>query len=92
MRLILRLILAFVVCAIAGSTFDTARADPYRYCAVMGGGQEGGMVSCYFMTLQQCQATISGIGGFCRENLFYDGRPEGSAVAPAPQPRKPKGS
>ena len=57
----MRLIFAFVVCVIAGSTFDTARADPYRYCAVMGGGQEGGMVSCYFMTLQQCQATISGI-------------------------------
>jgi hypothetical protein len=27
------------------------------------------------MTLEQCSATVSGNGGFCTRNNFYDGRP-----------------
>ena len=27
------------------------------------------------MTLEQCRATMSGNGGFCTHNNFYDGRP-----------------
>jgi hypothetical protein len=53
----------------------------------MGGGVEGGMISCYFLTLEQCRATVLGVGGFCRVNLGYDGRPEG-ASAPAPRGKK----
>jgi hypothetical protein len=52
-----------------------AHADPYRWCADYGGGRGGGGTNCYFMTIQQCRAAISGVGGFCRENGFYDGRP-----------------
>lgn len=50
-------------------------ADPYRWCAVYGGGQDGGSTNCYFVTLEQCRAAISGNGGFCTPNGFYDGRP-----------------
>jgi hypothetical protein len=50
-----------------------ASADPYRWCAVYGGDRGGGGGNCGFVTLEQCRATISGIGGFCRENLFYTG-------------------
>ena len=71
---------------LGGSAVDTAKADPYKWCAIMGGGDDGGMISCYFLTFEQCQATVSGIGGFCRVNLWYDGRPEGSS--PAVQPTK----
>jgi hypothetical protein len=54
-----------------------AQADPYRWCAEYGGGRfGGGGTNCYFMTLQQCRAAISGMGGFCRHNQFYDGRPQ----------------
>ena len=49
-----------------------AQADPYRWCAEYGGGRGGG-TNCYFVTLQQCQASASGNGGFCRENPFYTG-------------------
>jgi hypothetical protein len=52
-----------------------ANADPYRWCAVYGGFRSGGSESCYFMTWAQCQAQVSGVGGFCRHNMFYDGRP-----------------
>src|SRR5262245_30810886 len=47
-----------------------AQADPYKWCAQYGG--RSGATNCYFMTFQQCQAAISGIGGFCRRNNFYD--------------------
>ena len=29
--------------------------------------------NCYFKTIEQCRATISGVGGTCRPNPFYTG-------------------
>jgi hypothetical protein len=46
------------------------QADPYRWCAEYGGGG----TNCYFLTLEQCRAAVSGVGGFCVPNNFYDGR------------------
>jgi hypothetical protein len=54
-----------------------AHADPYQWCAEYGGFRGGGATNCYFLTLQQCQAAVSGVGGFCRRNTFYTG-PEGT--------------
>jgi Protein of unknown function (DUF3551) len=72
MRIAFALLFSLIVMAGAG----TAQADPYRWCAVYSGGGEGdGGSNCYFMTLAQCQATVSGVGGFCAPNNFYDGRP-----------------
>lgn len=51
-----------------------AGADPYRWCAEYGGFRGGGGTNCYFVTLGQCRAAISGVGGFCRPNPFYTGR------------------
>jgi hypothetical protein len=51
---------------------DGAQADPYRWCAQYGGRQG---TNCYFLNLEQCRAAISGNGGFCVPNNFYDGRP-----------------
>lgn len=67
-------IAAFGIAA-ACSTSDVAQADPYRWCAdytVLGGI---GARNCYFMTLEQCRATVSGVGGMCVPNPFYDGTP-----------------
>ena len=77
----MRIVFAVLISLMAGSAFTSAKADPYKWCAIMGGGEEGGMTNCYFVTLQQCQATVSGVGGFCRVNLWYDGRPEGAPPA-----------
>ena len=49
-----------------------AQRDPYRWCAQYGGFRSS-TSNCYFMTLEQCQATISGVGGYCRPNPFYTG-------------------
>ena len=59
----------------AAAPFDTAQADPYRWCALYGGGGQGGGRNCYFITLEQCRWAISGNGGDCVPNPFYDGRP-----------------
>jgi hypothetical protein len=57
---------------LCGSSSGPAAADPYRWCAVLGTTADLG-TNCYFMTLEQCQATISGVGGFCTPNNFYTG-------------------
>jgi len=52
---------------------SAAHADPYRWCAVYSGEDSGGGRNCGFVTLEQCRATISGIGGTCEPNGFYTG-------------------
>jgi hypothetical protein len=69
-------VLAFLALLLWGSTLETARADPYHWCAMYGGGAgDDGGTNCYFVTLEQCRAAVSGVGGFCAPNWFYDGRP-----------------
>ena len=48
--------------------------DPYPWCAVYG-GDAGGASNCGFLTIQQCRETISGMGGFCEPNQFYNPHP-----------------
>jgi hypothetical protein len=55
---------------IAASSVAPSRADPYRWCA-----QAGKRTSCYYVTLDQCRAAISGNHGFCNLNYLYDGKP-----------------
>ena len=71
----MRIVFAVLLSLIASAALNSARADPYRWCAQYGGGKGGGATNCYFVTLEQCRWAISGMGGFCRPNLFYDGRP-----------------
>jgi len=58
-----------------------AAAIEYPWCAQYGGTADGGR-NCGFSTLAQCMATVSGIGGGCQRNLFYEGPAERSG-APA---------
>ncbi len=51
-----------------------AKADPYRWCAQYGTTEDNG-TNCYFLTLEQCRAAISGNGGACVPNNFYSGTP-----------------
>ena len=67
---------------LAASALTPAQAlekyDPYPWCAVYG-GRGGGGTNCGFLTIQQCRATVSGIGGFCEPNQFYNPRPASRA-------------
>jgi len=56
----------------AFASADSAKADPYRWCAQYGASDDLG-TNCYFVTLEQCRAAISGNGGFCTPNNFYNG-------------------
>ena len=45
--------------------------DNTRWCAEYL-GEAGGATNCGFFTIEQCRATVSGIGGFCVPNQFYN--------------------
>ena len=46
-----------------------ARAYDYPWCAHY--TMRGGSTNCGFSTLEQCKATVSGIGGYCAVNLRW---------------------
>ena len=52
-----------------------AAAIEYPWCAQYT-GRGGGGRNCGFSSYGQCMATVSGIGGFCERNQFYQGRPK----------------
>ena len=79
-----RLLAATIITAVTAVAMPTTgSADPYKWCAVYGGDM-GGATNCGFVTIEQCQATVHGIGGFCDPNPFYTG----SAERPAKRARK----
>jgi Protein of unknown function (DUF3551) len=47
--------------------------DPYPWCAEYYGPLGGG-TNCGFLTIEQCRAAVSGIGGSCEPNQFYNPR------------------
>jgi len=87
----MRIALAVVLGAIALSASVSAataqtKYDPYPWCAEYGAGRGGDVgTNCYFMTLDQCRAAISGNGGFCRRNTFYTGPVETARSARHPR-------
>jgi len=44
-------------------------AQNYPWCAQYSGDVGG--ENCGFVTIQQCQATVSGIGGYCYQNPMF---------------------
>jgi hypothetical protein len=63
-------LLALAALAAIQLAAPAAGAQTYPWCAVYGGDMDG-TSNCGFSTLEQCRATISGIGGSCEQNLFY---------------------
>jgi hypothetical protein len=62
----------------------------YPWCAHYS-GEFGGGTNCYFQTRAQCAATVSGVGGVCQANPFYDaygsGQEPGYSARPAKRTR-----
>jgi hypothetical protein len=85
----MRVIIAAVFSLVAVSATTPAQADPYPWCAQYAGYGGGGVESCYYMTLEQCRASVAGIGGWCNKSVWYDGRPV-STDQPQPQQRPRK--
>ena len=79
-----RLLAATIIAAVTVVLMPMAgSADPYKWCAVYSGDMGGG-TNCGFHTIEQCRATVHGIGGFCDPNPFYTG----PAERPAKRARK----
>jgi hypothetical protein len=72
MEATMRIAFAMFVLLAATTTFDGARADPYRWCAHYS-GDGGNGTNCYFTSLEQCRWAVSGVGGSCGLNPFYTG-------------------
>jgi hypothetical protein len=71
MRLVVGTLATLLVLFAIDAAPTSAQADPYRWCAMYGAR---GATNCYFVSLDQCRAALSGMGGFCQPNNFYDGR------------------
>jgi hypothetical protein len=54
----------------AASWLTVAQARDYPWCAQYNERTSGGQ-NCGFVTFAQCQAAISGVGGFCQPNPRY---------------------
>jgi Protein of unknown function (DUF3551) len=65
MRFRAKVIVAALVMIPAALTQTPASAS---WCAQYSGG--GGGESCGFSSFEQCQASVSGIGGFCRPSQY----------------------
>ncbi len=76
----MRIALATLGLLLAAFATDKASAQDYPWCANM--GHDIGATNCGFTTLEQCRATVSGVGGFCAPNPSY------RAPYPARPPRK----
>ena len=77
-------LLAFVFLTSLAASGRPAAAIEYPWCAEYSGEDGGGGRNCGFSNLAQCMATVSGMGGGCVRNLFYDEAPD----RPAPSVRK----
>lgn len=80
----MRIVLAATALLIAVSATGSAQADPYKWCAVYAGNAMDGSKACWFTTLEQCQATVTGLAGFCQPNTFTSE----PAAASAPRSKK----
>ena len=72
----MRIAMATLAGLTIGLAADLAYADQYKWCAHYTGRGLGGSSNCYFVTLAQCQAAVSGVGGFCRPSPYYTGPQE----------------
>jgi hypothetical protein len=82
----MRTLLLVLLVVLSGSlSAQAAPYDPYPWCAAYGGSFSGAS-NCGFKTLQQCMATVSGIGGSCEPNQFYNPGRSGKRAKAARQP------
>src|SRR5258707_15427457 len=66
-----------------------AKADPYRWCAVYGSFGGGGAESCWYLTIEQGRAAVSGIGGVSKRTAWGEAPPAGARrAAPRGQPAR----
>jgi len=76
MRNSLAIVVTSVFCLLATAASSSAEVI-YPWCAQY--GTRGGARNCGFNTWEQCRAAISGNGGYCIENPFWQWRRDPAA-------------
>jgi hypothetical protein len=61
-----------------------AEARDYPWCAFYD-DKDGGFSNCGFVTIEQCRAAVSGVGGSCGVNPGYQPSPESSPLTGHPR-------
>jgi hypothetical protein len=84
MRILLFVLAGFVVTAEIESGTRAEAQTNYPWCAQY---SRGGGTNCGFTTIEQCRATVFGIGGDCEPNLQYR-PPPGEHAQPTQRSRK----
>jgi hypothetical protein len=76
-------LLPLIAAALSGENLAASAqsANFYPWCAIYY-KDGGGTPRCYFASREQCMASISGVGGFCVQNLQYSPRVQPSARRP----------
>jgi Protein of unknown function (DUF3551) len=74
--LVLAVLAILIALAVSPARAYDMPYDPYPWCAVYG---DNAASNCGFLTIEQCMATVSGIGGSCQPNQFYNPRPAAGA-------------
>ncbi len=66
---------ALAVAAVLATGPAAQAQSPYGYpwCAIY--TNKSGAQACYYMSYEQCMATMSGIGGYCILSPYYRGEP-----------------
>jgi hypothetical protein len=82
----MRIVFAVAVALTALGGLDRAQAVEYPWCAQYT-GERGDSTNCGFSTIEQCMATVRGVGGYCRENGAYYAQ-GGYDRRAEPRPRK----
>jgi len=61
----LSILAVFAVAALSGTTGDAAAERYWPWCS-----RYGWSTICAYATFQQCQASVSGAGGYCVQNVM----------------------
>ena len=80
--IIISAVISAYLLAVASMLVGAASADPYRWCAIDG---VGGGTNCGFVTIEQCRASVSGVGGFCEPKQIVPPSLSPAAKAAAPK-------
>jgi hypothetical protein len=85
-KLLVVLAIASTATVLQAQTAAAQDSRSYPWCAEY--SDDIGAMSCSFVSMQQCLADVSGVGGFCMENPGY----RAPAIAAAPRRTKAKRS
>jgi hypothetical protein len=85
---IVALVLGCIAPLVVSQDSSAQSAYDYPWCAVY--TKTSGAMSCYYVSFEQCMATMRGIGGTCVGNPYARADPAGRRDPAGPEPARCK--